>query len=322
MPSGMELFPAANDDQWTLIKRVIDDCDYYIVIIAGRYGSVSDDGISYTEMEYRYALEKNKPIIGFLHKNPAQIPSVKTDIDKEKNEKLEIFRDLVRKKMIKFWESPAELGSVVSRSLIRLIKDNPTHGWVKGDNLSSDAAREEILRLKSKIEKLESEIEVISTIDPDIQKNLARGSDKVEVEGIVLISDHGGSYNASRYTHKTELTWNDVFSAVSPLLLDEGSKRDIERRIVEVVTKKDIELFRKFAKSKSKTFAEFEINDNSVEMCVVQFIALNYIEKGIKRRPINDRGSYWKLTPIGEKAMYELRAIRRPSDPALFDTLV
>jgi hypothetical protein len=33
-PSGMELFPAANDDQWTLIKKVINECDYYLVIIA------------------------------------------------------------------------------------------------------------------------------------------------------------------------------------------------------------------------------------------------------------------------------------------------
>src|SRR5215212_464088 len=33
IPLGMELFPAANEDQWTLIKKVIDDCDYYIVIV-------------------------------------------------------------------------------------------------------------------------------------------------------------------------------------------------------------------------------------------------------------------------------------------------
>ena len=39
IPAGMELFPAANEDQWTLIKRVIDDCDYYLVIVGGRYGS-------------------------------------------------------------------------------------------------------------------------------------------------------------------------------------------------------------------------------------------------------------------------------------------
>ena len=36
IPVGMELFPAADDDQWTLIKRLIDDCDYYILIVGGR----------------------------------------------------------------------------------------------------------------------------------------------------------------------------------------------------------------------------------------------------------------------------------------------
>ena len=56
IPSGMELFPAANEDQWSLIKRVIGDCDYYVLIIGGRYGSTDFEGISYTEKEYRYAL--------------------------------------------------------------------------------------------------------------------------------------------------------------------------------------------------------------------------------------------------------------------------
>ena len=56
IPAGMELFPAANDDQWTLIKRVIDDCDYYIVIIGGRYGSIGPSGKSYTQMEYELSL--------------------------------------------------------------------------------------------------------------------------------------------------------------------------------------------------------------------------------------------------------------------------
>ena len=74
IPAGMELFPASSEDQWSLIKRVIDDCDYYILIIGGRYGSVGPDGISYTQMEFEYALKTGKPIISFIHKNPASIP--------------------------------------------------------------------------------------------------------------------------------------------------------------------------------------------------------------------------------------------------------
>ena len=56
IPAGMELFPAADEEQWQFIKRVIDDCDYYVMIIGGRYGSLTPEGISYTEQEYDYAI--------------------------------------------------------------------------------------------------------------------------------------------------------------------------------------------------------------------------------------------------------------------------
>ena len=56
IPAGMELFPASNEEQFSFIKRVTDDCDYYLLVIAGRYGSVGTDGISYTEKEFDYAL--------------------------------------------------------------------------------------------------------------------------------------------------------------------------------------------------------------------------------------------------------------------------
>lgn len=75
IPAGMELFPAADDDQWTLIKEVIEECDYYIVIVAARYGSTDSHGMSYTEKEYRYALEQGKPVLGFLHADPGKIPN-------------------------------------------------------------------------------------------------------------------------------------------------------------------------------------------------------------------------------------------------------
>ena len=51
IPSGMELFPAASLDQWTLIQRVIDDCDYYVRHRRREvHGSRGLDGRSYTEI--------------------------------------------------------------------------------------------------------------------------------------------------------------------------------------------------------------------------------------------------------------------------------
>lgn len=232
IPAGMELFPAANDDQWTLIKRVIDDCDYYIVIVAGRYGSVSDEGLSYTEMEYRYALERGKPIIGFVHKDIEKIPSGKFDTDSQKQERLSSFRALVQKKLVRYWETPVELWSVVSRSIIKLIKDSPAVGWIKGDNLTADAAREEILRLKNIIENLESKRDSDRKMGEIAAENLANGDDIHDFPSVITVTQEG-AYRRERYRWNCETTWAKLFHRISPELIDEGSTGTISSALSE-----------------------------------------------------------------------------------------
>src|SRR6266481_677947 len=95
IPAGMELFPAADEDQFEFIKRVIDDCDYYLLIIGGRYGSTSEDGISYTEKEYDYALSRGLKVIALIHENPDEIPLGKSEKDPQLWERLRLFRDRV-----------------------------------------------------------------------------------------------------------------------------------------------------------------------------------------------------------------------------------
>jgi hypothetical protein len=61
-PSGMELFPAADEEQFEYIKKKIDASDIYILITAGRYGSIHPKTkLSYTEMEYDYAVAQKNP---------------------------------------------------------------------------------------------------------------------------------------------------------------------------------------------------------------------------------------------------------------------
>jgi len=61
MPAGMELFPATDDTAWNLIKDVIDASDYYVLIVGGRYGSLDEEGLGYTEKEYKYAVSTKNP---------------------------------------------------------------------------------------------------------------------------------------------------------------------------------------------------------------------------------------------------------------------
>ena len=80
VPTGMEVFQASDDDQWNLIKRVINSCDYYIVIVGGRYGSIHPKTKkSYTQMEYEYALKIGIPIVGFIYSGIKRLPWNKID---------------------------------------------------------------------------------------------------------------------------------------------------------------------------------------------------------------------------------------------------
>src|SRR5258708_7074853 len=106
IPAGMELFPAADEEQMAFIKRVIDDCDYYLLIIGGKYGSVSESGISYTEQEYDYAITRGLKVIALLHENPDEIPLGKSEKDPTLREKLKKFREKAAQgRLVKFWKT-------------------------------------------------------------------------------------------------------------------------------------------------------------------------------------------------------------------------
>jgi hypothetical protein len=81
IPAGMEYFPAVDLKQFEYIKKVINLCDYYVLIIGGRYGSLTEKGISYTEREYDYAVSQKVPVIGLIHGSPGKIIADKLDLE-------------------------------------------------------------------------------------------------------------------------------------------------------------------------------------------------------------------------------------------------
>ena len=118
IPSGMELFPAADEEQFEFIKKVIDDCDYYLLIIGGRYGSVGADGLSYTEREYQYAIECGIKVIALLHESPDEISVSKSEINETLRERLRVFREQVKTgRLVKTWKLADQLPGLVALSL-------------------------------------------------------------------------------------------------------------------------------------------------------------------------------------------------------------
>lgn len=86
IPVGMEQFHGAPTGQWTVITKFIDECDFYLLVVGGRYGSVDETvDKSYTEKEYDYAKSKRIPVL-VLIKEPSSITEDKQDTGDNKYE--------------------------------------------------------------------------------------------------------------------------------------------------------------------------------------------------------------------------------------------
>ena len=310
IPSGMELFPAANEDQWTLIKQVIDDCDYYVVIIGGRYGSLHASGKSYTQMEYEYALSKGKPTIAFLHHDPAAIPAGKTESSTKGKQKLAAFRELTQTKIVKFWSSPSDLGSKVSRGVTMLMKRHPGIGWVRANELSS-ATAPEMLRLRRKIDELESQLSKTAKARPLGSEELAQQDDEYVLNFDVEFKDHGGNV-VWENEYWQEATWNDIFGVIAPFLIGRVNESDIRtilasgfRKQLLKIAKADSDLKRKkWSRGLRLSKAILKLDD--LKTVIIQLRALGLITDERVGSSV-----YWRLTPLGDDEMTRLKAIRK-----------
>lgn len=302
-PAGMELFPATNEAAWDLIKRVIDDSDYYCLVVGGRYGSVDDEGLSYTEREYDYAFESGKPLIAFLHADPGKILSEKAEVDVVSRDRLRAFREKVEKNHhCKYWSSPEDLGSKVSRAMVALRKSHPSDGWVPGAFAADESSRIELANLRAQVAELQSEIAQKTSTEavPQVD-NLAFGDDLFTTT--VAYRDNDGEVHWAN----AKVSWDTILKYVGPTLLNECSDEELVEKLKLCFYHA---LFQKVSSDQIKN-GSVVLTHISLDQIKIQLRALGQMAPGTKRRAVSDRKNYWKLTASGEQRLISVQAIPR-----------
>lgn len=305
IPCGMELFPASDDEQFEFIKDVIDDCDYYILILAGRYGSKNKEGISYTELEFRYAMERKIPIISFLHKNINEIPNGKCEKSSSSKKKLQEFRELAQKKLCKYWSITDELSGLVSRSMIQMIKRHPAIGWVRATQNYDENSLKKIIQLyEENIELRNNAIGLLST-----SENLKLGEEIVDIIFNIFKYDHTTHESKKEAQFTISLTWNQLLKKIGPILISESNHSYLKRLFNEWGEEYYLE---EIISNESKPFKEkyhIEIDDYSIANLFAHFMALGYVEV-YNPMPDNEITSinegYYILTPSGQNALFHV----------------
>lgn len=292
IPAGMELFPATDEEQWEFIKRIIDDCDYYLLIIGGRYGSTTDEGISYTEKEYDYAVENGLKIIALLHEKPDDIPVGKSDITPELRKKLKEFRDKVSgNRLVKFWTNPAELPGLVALSLSKTIKLFPAIGWVRASAVSS----EELLSELNELRKENSDLK--------IELSNYQQSPTYTVEGLAGLDESyliKGSYftDFGQKDWSVNMTWREIFTIISPYLVRIPNQDYVKEILKSTIIKRN-----------NLSNRTNNLDDQCFQTISIQLKALDLIKTKYAKTIKGGMDMFWHLTPAGERLMVQVRAI-------------
>ena len=164
IPAGMESFVATDDEQFNVIKKVIDLCDYYILILGKRYGSINDTtGLSYTEMEYNYAIDKGIPVLVFAIDDSVEVESDKVEKDDIKKGKLAEFKSrAMRNRLANVWRDTSDLMGKVAISIMKAKSEINRPGWHRGSDIEREQLQREIIELKKENNELKEKLQLAS----------------------------------------------------------------------------------------------------------------------------------------------------------------
>lgn len=300
VPSGMEVFPAADVEQFEYIKKVVDECDYYVLIVGGRYGSVDAAGISFTEKEYDYAVAKKKVVLAFLHGDVGSIPVAKSDTTPAVVESLNQFRSKVSKgRLVQFWQSREDLKAKVIISLSKAMSESPGIGWIRGDAAASEALYEQLNALQKRYDEASAEVKRLQALDVADTQGLADFDAPFNIRfSYSEYSSYSKAFETRRRT--VALTWRQIFSAIGPYLIRPCGAGMIASCLV------------KYLKENSdvvpKDFTIYDSDENTIKF---QLIAYGLVKAYAAEAKGGGVSEFIDLTERGSKQLIEIMAVRQ-----------
>jgi hypothetical protein len=293
IPSGMEGFFAADQEQLSYIKRIIDECDYYILIIAGRYGSVDETGVSYTEKEYDYAVGKGITVLAFIHNDMATLPAAKVDTDSDTKRRLASFKERVsQKRVVSFWSNREQLKSNIIISLSKAIGETPGIGWVRGNIVAAEDILAQINDFRTEVERLRSE-------NDDLKHQLVPKIDniaKLEEKFVIRYTYYA---NRQKDNRTLSLQWAEIFKIIGPSFFNPRQKATIEYPLKSHISQ-----------ARGEVITGLNIFDGDLDTIKIQMAAYGFMTIFTGQSVKGGLSEYIQLTEFGKRALIELAAIK------------
>lgn len=294
IPVGMEMFSAADEEQWQIITRQIEEVDYYLVIAAHRYGSIAADGLGYTEKEYDYAKSIGIPTIGFVINEDAQWDNKHIDKDPKKIELMRSFKEKIKSKMVNFWSNKDELNAKVIASLTKTFTSYPRDGWVRSSQAShiSPETINEISRLSSENADLRKKLELFEK-----NKKINEYSEILNILEHNIKNIHLYSETENNWINQGTKSLLFIFERIAEIAENEANDAGINTQIKLSIPDPEGHQIRKVT----------ALPKNHISSWIADLCSLDLIAVSKKKHPVSDKNLYWTLSQKGKDLNRNIR---------------
>lgn len=276
-------------------RRQIDDCDYVVILLGSQYGEQSVSGVGYMHLEYIYAVTKQKPIIVFMHEDPASRDPSLHDAKPELQEKFKEFRQLLQQEadQVFCYRTLRDLEMAVRLNMPQMLERYPVSGWVRPQN--TQALHDEIDQLKAKVAQLERDGGT-REVDPFLSLP------KVSMHEVFSFEYRMHAYQDGNFKElkvQKRLTWAQLLAILGSTFINPTPEEFFSKRMNEYLNEAGLEDARA-EMPRAHAVARAQINIRALHSLKLQMRQNDWIVPSGR----DDRQRLlWQITPKAQKLL-------------------
>ncbi|MCL2094118.1 MAG: DUF4062 domain-containing protein [Treponema sp.] len=157
IPVTSDVFDPNNEDDRRIIRKSIEDCDYFIALSAHKGGEMAGNALA-LELEYSYAVKAGVPVLALIIDPKARWKDSKKEKDPGMKKNLEAYKKRLEAHTHETWLNQADLMQKALFLLSREMNLNPRQGWVSANLAVDPAVANELGRLIRENELFRSQV--------------------------------------------------------------------------------------------------------------------------------------------------------------------
>jgi hypothetical protein len=295
VPVSMDAFDISDKNEQRLIKKAVEECDYFLTITAHKCGTLLGKTFA-QEMELTWAEKYGLPVIALVIDGKARWKASKKEKSPELVKALESFKKRLLGHSSETWTSPADLRQKAQGLLIQTMNLNPRRGWVPGTEAIDPSVANELSRLILENENLKNQLRMEGgNLVSRVREQMKRALKMLAVNKLSLSFWYTPGENWENTTHFRYLK---LFRLLSPELSLSKTTAEISRLLGNILNPDLSKTVRK----------DYPVPTNTIKKLMADLALLKLVKCSG-----SDDDEAWEMTEYGKEtyAAYRLHHLER-----------